>query len=160
MKSLTLIRVSDIGDTPDGQRGMVVLEDLEQRFCLAFATDPHETQRLAREMGRARCACNPVYDFIQSLLAAFQARITRVVLDDAGERGITAFVNLAISPAGDEMTLRCYPPDALALALRSNAPIYATRAAFAHAVPRSPRHVLPAGSNVSRWLERLNPGDF
>ena len=160
MRGLTLIRLRDVGDTPDGQRGMVVLEDLEQQRCLAFATDPHETQRLAREMGRARCACNPVYDFIQSLLATFQATITRVVLDDAGEKGITAFVDLAVAPAGEGVTLRCYPPDALALALRSKAAIYATPAALTHAVPRPRRHGPPAAGAVTGWLEKLKPEDF
>ena len=154
------MRIRDLGSTRDNQRSVIVLEDLEQRFRLAFVTDPHEAHRLAREMRRARCACNPVYDFIQSLLDAFQATIIRVVLADAGCRGIGARVELSLRGASKGMVLPCYPPDALALALRAKAPIYAMASALAHAKRLSSRHAIPSDRDVRRWLEELNPEDF
>lgn len=42
------------------------------------------------EMGdeqHGQCRCNPVYDFIESILDAFLATITRVVVEDAGNHG-------------------------------------------------------------------------
>lgn len=141
---------------------MVVLEEVEQRFRFAFATDPHEARRLARTLGLARCSCNPVYDFVQAILDSFDAAIERVVLDDAGGgRGISAAVHLR--HAGGELILPCYPPDALALALRTGAPIYATEQVLAHAWPRGapPAAGPPPGpGEVSRWVERVKPEDF
>lgn len=141
------------------QRAIVVLEDVEQRFRLTFSTDPHEAHRLAREMGRARCACNPVYDFIQSVLCTFQATISRVVLDDVEGKGIGALIYLRRADA--ELSLPCYPPDALALALRAKVPVYASAKVLAHAQALSASGTLPAGpADVSQWLEQLKPEDF
>lgn len=157
---MVLMRVRDVGDAPDGQRARVILEDVEQRLCLAFATDIHEARRLARVVGRARCRCNPVYEFIESVLGALQVTMTRVVLDDTGDRGIGALVDLKVGVGGPALTLRCYPPDALALALRTDAPIYATRQALAHAVPFSACRAPALNDDLRKWLDRLTPEDF
>ena len=45
----------------------------------------------------------------------------------------------------------CYPPDALALVLRTGVPIYATAAALSPAQP---------DVAVSDWLEHVKPDDF
>jgi len=141
------------------ERTLIVLEDVEHRFRLKFCTDPHEAERLAREMGRARCSCNPVYDFVHALLRALRATITHVVLDDAGLRSIRAVV--CLEREGLEIALPCYPPDALALALRARVPIYATAGALAHAEPLSPDDAPPsAPADLREWLERVKPEDF
>lgn len=156
---MVLMRILDLACSADHQRAIVVLEDMEQRVRLTFSTDPQEAHRLAREMGRARCACNPVYDFIQSLLCTFQATISRVVLDDMGGKGISALIYLWRAEA--ELSLPCYPPDALALALRARVPVYATTKVLAHAQPLSAPGTLPPGPpQVTQWLERVKPEDF
>ena len=154
-----LMRIREVTCSHDQHRTLVVLEDMEQRFRLAFATDPHEAHRLARELGRARCTCNPVYDFILSLLDTFRATLSRVVLDDAGSKGIRALVHVETPEA--ELTLSCYPPDALALALRVKAPVYATDEALVHAQSLSASGTFPAEpADVRPWLERVKPEDF
>lgn len=156
---MILMRILDVACSADHQKAIVVLEDVEQRFRLTFSTDPHEAHRLAREMGRARCACNPVCDFIESLLSTFQATVSRVVLDDAEGKGIGALIYLRRAEA--ELSLPCYPPDALALALRAKAPVYASAKALAHAERLSTPRTLPPGPpEVRRWLERVTPEDF
>lgn len=156
---MVLMRIREVTCSHDPHRTVVVLEDLEQRFRLAFSTDPHEAHRLAREMGHARCACNPIYDFIQSLLHTFQASMTHVVLDDTGSKGIHALVHLQLPE--EKMTLSCYPPDALALALRAKVPIYATPEVLVHAEWLSRPGALTAASEEIRpWLEQVKPEDF
>lgn len=157
---MTPMRVRKIGCTSDKRRAIVVLEDVEQRVWVAFTTDPHEAHRLAREMGRAPCTCNPVYDFIQLLLDGIQATVSRIVLDDAGTRGIGATVDLWLTRRQEGLTVQCYPPDALALALRTKAPIYATPQVLARAQRLSDRPVLPPAEDFLDWLEQVNPDDF
>ncbi|MBI4609013.1 MAG: bifunctional nuclease family protein [Candidatus Rokubacteria bacterium] len=156
---MVLMRIVELACGADQHRAIVVLEDMERHIKLAFSTDPHEAHRLAREMGHARCSCNPVYDFMQSLLGAFRATISHVVLDDMGSKGIGALVCLRQGDVG--LTLSCYPPDALALALRTKVPIYATEAVLARAEARSAPGTLPAGpAEVTGWLEQVKPDDF
>lgn len=154
---MTPMQIRELISCPDHRTTIVVLEDVGQRLRLAMHTDLHQGQRLAREMGRAPCTGNPIYDFIQSLLDSFQAAVSRVMLDDV--QGIGGVIYLRGPEA--ELTFPCYPPDALALALRAKAPIYATPEALAHAEPLSAPETPPEHpADVRQWLERVKPEDF
>jgi bifunctional DNase/RNase len=130
------------------------------RTCgLTFYADLEEAQRLAYVIGQGPCAAQPVYDFIQSLLEAFQTTATRVVLDEVKGALIGSFIYF--QRAESEVVLPCYAPDALALALRGNLPIYATATALAHAerLPSSPS-TPDEREEVTQWLKQVKPEDF
>ena len=156
---MTLMHIRDLLPCSEHNRAIVVLEDAERRCRLAFYVSPHEAHRLAHELGRAPCAGTPVYDFIQALMDAVHASMTHVVLDDVGGTGVGGFIYCR--RAESDVGVPCYVPDALALALRMQRPIYATAAALAHAEP-----LLPAASahgeqtDVKQWLEQVRPEDF
>jgi bifunctional DNase/RNase len=153
------VRVLEIACSADHQRTLIVLEDLAQRFRITFAADVHEARRLAREMGRARCTCNPVYDFIQSLLGTFEATISRVIIDDLDGKGIGAVI--CLQRAEGALSLPCYPPDALALALRAKVPVYASLKVLAHAQRlTAPGTFSPGPTEVRQWLEGVRPENF
>jgi hypothetical protein len=71
---------------------IVMLEDVHERLRLTFYADLEEAQRLAHVIGRGPCAGQPIYDFIQSLLEAFQTTATRVVLDEVRGELIGSFI--------------------------------------------------------------------
>lgn len=157
---MTSMRIRALLSSPEKDRAVIVLEDAEQRRRLAFSADLHETHRLGRVLGGTPCACNPIYDFVESLLGAWQATITHVVLDDAGDLGIGAVVEL--KHADTSLTMSCYAPDALALALRAKVPIYATARALALMRPRTAAEEAPSPSStdLKHWLDCVSPGDF
>ena len=157
---MTPMRIRALLTSPEKDRAVIVLEDAEERLRLAFSADLQETHRLGRALGSTQCGCHPIYDFVESLLGACQARITHVVLDDTCDLGIGAVVEL--EHANMRLTIPCYPPDALALALRAKVPIYATARALAHARPLAAAGDAPSPSptDVSQWLEQVSPGDF
>jgi bifunctional DNase/RNase len=156
---MILMHIRDLLACSEHNRVIVVLEDAERRFRLAFYVSRDEAHRLAYELGRARCAGTPVYDFIQALMDAVHAPMTRVVLDDVGGTGVGGFIYCR--RAESDMGVPCYMPDALALALRMKRPIYATDAALAHAEPLPPSASAHGEqSDVKEWLERVRPEDF
>ena len=57
---------------------------------------------------------------------------------------------------GAELPVPCYPPDAIALALRTGVPVYATAAALSHAEPAPP----PPPREITAWLDQVRPDDF
>jgi bifunctional DNase/RNase len=91
---------------------------------------------------------------------ALQATITHVVLDDAGDLGIGAVVEL--EHAEMPLTIPCYPPDALAVAVRAKVPIYATARALAHAKSLTTSADVTSASptDAKQWLEGVSPEDF
>jgi bifunctional DNase/RNase len=153
---MILMRLKELAACTRHHRALVVLEDRERSRLLTFYADPEETRRLARALARGPRACHPVYDFVRALLGTLGASALRVVLDDVDGRGVGALVHLRQGQR--ETVVTCYPPDALALALREQLPIYATAAALDHAMPAAPS--TEASGDTARWLDRVRPQDF
>ena len=156
---MTLMQLREVTCCPEHSHGIIVLENVGQELTFAFSVDPEEARRLARVIGSDRSACPPIYDFIEAMVEAFQATLTRVVLDDPTGTGITGCVTF--QQAGSERNLSCYSTDALALAVRTKVPIYVTARVLALASQPSPSP--SAGDereDVREWLERVKPEDF
>jgi bifunctional DNase/RNase len=78
---------------------------------------------------------------------------------DAEADGICA--TLVLEHEGIEFALPCDPADAIALALLTNTPIYATADALTHACPLTHSHGQAIDHpHVAQWLERVRPDDF
>lgn len=150
---MTLMQVTEMRLCPTHRTAVVELHDAQQRRIMTFSAEPSEAARLARVMECGPQACHPVFDFVRGLLCSFEAGVARIVLDDVQGEGISGTVFVAWG--GAELPVPCYPPDAIALALRAGVPIYATAAALSHAAPATP---LP--DTVGDWLDRVRPGDF
>jgi bifunctional DNase/RNase len=88
------------------------------------------------------------HDLLTTLIDRVKATVTKVVVHDL--RDNTFYASIYLEADGQEVKLDARPSDAIALALRSGAPIFA-------------RHDLLAASETERvqaWLEDLKPTDF
>lgn len=112
-----------------------------------------EANRLIRVVHRS---CTPIYSLVLDMLGRLGSVITRTVVIDGGD-GVAGSVVLCRGE--EEITLPCHPADALALALRTRAPILATDEALAHACPAHPAS--PAGlAEAAPWVRDIRPEDF
>jgi bifunctional DNase/RNase len=133
-----------------------VLETSAQDRAIAFAIPMNEADRLAAVLGLTR-VCSPVCDRVLSVTRRLDAAIRHALIDATGDR-ITAA--LALRHQAEEMTLRCHPADAVTLAVRAKAPIYATAAALATGCGGGPRGLDAPAGGVARWLATVRPDDF
>jgi uncharacterized protein len=150
---MTLMHLRGLRLCPTHRIAVIQLDDAQRHLTMTFSAEPREASRLARVIELGAQACNPALDFVRALLDSFEAGVARIVLDDVQGQGIAGLVY--VGWGGAELPVPCYPPDAIALALRAGVPIYATAAALSHAEPASPR---PDG--LEAWLERVRPDDF
>jgi bifunctional DNase/RNase len=156
---MVLMQIRELNFCAHHKRGLIVLEDAQQRLTLAFNVHPDEVPRLSQIMKGVKHVVHPLYDFIGSLLDAFLISPTDIVLDDVPQRGLMAFVY--VERAGTRLSVPCYAPDALALAVQMKTPIYATDRALVHAEPRSSSpSLLDVEDDVQAWLARVKPTDF
>src|SRR5262245_40759068 len=132
------MRVRTVTHTPGAPSAVAVLETLTDDRTLALTIPLDEAHRLARALGLGLCRCAPIYDLVEELLTALNTSITRAVLEAEEHR-----IGAALTLGADTRILSCHPADALALALRSQAPVYATLAALAHACPAGPHDHAP-----------------
>jgi bifunctional DNase/RNase len=149
---MTLMQVREMRLCAAHRAAVVQLDDAERRVTLTFSAEPREATRLARVLEAGPQVCNPALDFVRALLDSFEAGVSRIVLDDVQGEGIAGLVY--VGWGGAELPVPCYPPDAIALALRAGVPIYATAAALSHAEPA------PLPEDAGGWLARVRPDDF
>ena len=144
---------------PDAQEATLVLKDVTGCLALAFVIPMNEANRLSRVLGHAACTCAPVYELLLELAGHGGLTVRRTVLDGDAE-GICAA--LVIERDGVPIEVSCHPADAVAVALRTDSPIYALAGAMDHACRvGQPRTDGEGGStDLARGLRDVRPGDF
>jgi bifunctional DNase/RNase len=88
------------------------------------------------------------HDFMKSFLDAYNAKVISVVITDLSEH--TYFSKIHLMYEDSEYTVDARPSDAIALALRSNAPVFASHSVITK----------QSSEELEQWLENLKPEDF
>ena len=99
------------------------------------------------------------HDLMKDLLDELGARIERIVVSDL--RDSTFYADIVISIAGATHSVSARPSDAVALAVRYGAPVYAEEGVLAEA-SRAPGEGVPDEivEQFKEFIEQVNPEDF
>jgi bifunctional DNase/RNase len=154
---MTEMRVRALTQGPDPHQALVILETTTGDRCLGLIVPGNEAGRLAQVLGLMPCSCTPIYDLVLGVLGRVGGRVVRTTVVGAPDGVAGALV---LSHEGVEFVLSCHPADGLALALRSQSPIYATPEALAHACPSPGTEPAPGADDVARWIAAVRPADF
>ena len=128
------MEVMGIQADPQSGAPMVFLRGKQEKRELVMFIGPFEAQAIALPLQGTRPPRPFTHDLMLEALHRLQAKVKRVVI--TGIRESTYLADLVLDVQGQEMLLDSRPSDAIALALRENAPILAADAAFAR-TPRS-----------------------
>ena len=88
------------------------------------------------------------HDLIRNLTEHLGLKVAKVVVTDV--KSNTYYATIYLESKESEQTVDSRPSDAIALALRTRSPIYATRDVLARQTPEA----------VDPWLKRLNEKEF
>lgn len=125
-----LYEMEVLGIQPDPQSGapMVFLRGREDRRELIMYLGRCEAQGIALPLQGSRPPRPQTHDLMLEIVRRLQGKVQRVVITEMRES--TYFANLVLEVGGRELALDARPSDAIALALRVDAPILAAEAAF------------------------------
>jgi bifunctional DNase/RNase len=99
------------------------------------------------------------HDLMKDLLDELGARIERVVVSDL--RDSTFYADIVVSLAGAVHSVSARPSDAVALAVRFGAPVFAEEGVLAEA-GRAPGEGVPDEivEQFKEFIDHVNPDDF
>ena len=100
----------------------LVLGEVGGNRRLPIIIGAFEAQAIALELEKIQPPRPMTHDLIRSLFDALGAEVTDVVIDDLREG--TFFAKIRYGADGDEATLDARPSDAVALAVRTDAPLF------------------------------------
>lgn len=126
-----------------------------------------EGTAIARELNRAPAQRPLLHDLFCTVLQGMHARLEKVVVDSLGDN--TFFAQLHLKQQDTTVIADARPSDAIALALKCQAPIYVDEAVletagkrgdFAAGATERPAPAAEASEDLRAWLENLRPEDF
>lgn len=137
----TLYEMEVMGVAPDPASGapIVYLRGTQDRRELSMFIGPFEAQGILLPLQRMRPPRPYTHDLMLETIHRLQAKVKRVIITEL--RDSTYFATLILDAQGQEVVLDARPSDAIALALRENAPILAAEKVFV----RPPRDGRPEG---------------
>ena len=137
---------------------IVILRDAESQRVLPIWVGPVEANAIVLQIENVAPPRPMTHDLLKSVLSELGAILVRVVITDLKDN--TYYAYLELDRQGEALILDARPSDAIALSLRTRAPIFVHSRVLdqAQSVDVSADQV--DQERLQRWLESLDPDDM
>ena len=152
------VRIRGLMMDPSTRMPIVVLNDLAGEVVLPIWVGLFEANAIALEIEKATTPRHMTHDLLRSAISGLNARVTRVVVGALRED--TFHATIWMDQGGEVVALDARPSDAIALALRSDCPIFVSKQVFDHARRASDGASSLTPEDLRRWLESLNDDEM
>ena len=125
---------------PVSNSPIVVLKDDEEKFFLPIWVGIFEANAIALQLENVSHAASDDARPAPNIIAELDARVTRIVINDLRDSTFFAQIRMIVHRAGGDtmLELDARPSDAIALALRTEAPIYVAQSVLDQAQTITP----------------------
>lgn len=159
-----LIEMKVAGLIVDGSGNvpLLILKDKEDRFCVPIVIGLPEARAIVAELQEEKYPRPLTHDLLKSVIEIAGSKVEKIEVTDL--RDDTFFASIYLSTGGKTRVLDSRPSDAIALALRTKAPIFVDERVIEKLGGEEMR-ARPAftGDEKQKWgelLESLKPEDF
>jgi bifunctional DNase/RNase len=143
---------------PVTQMPIVVLRDLSGDTILPIWVGVYEANAIALEIEKIATPRPLTHDLIKTMLLGMNARVERVVVSEL--RDDTFYAVIWLDQDGQKMSVDARPSDALALALRTDSPIFVDDSVLANSKVATSEEKVSQHEELRQWLENLNDEHF
>lgn len=137
---------------------IVLLRDADNQRVLPIWVGPVEANAIALQIENIAPPRPMTHDLLRSLLTELGATLERVIIADL--RDNTFYAYLQIRRGDETQLLDARPSDALALALRTRAPVFVDVRVLEQAKTVDVSTEQADQERLQRWLESLDPDDL
>lgn len=137
---------------------IVILRDEDGQRTLPIWVGPVEANAIALQIENVAPPRPMTHDLLRNLLAGLDAQLQRVIISDLKDGTFYAYLELVRH--GEVVFVDARPSDALALSIRTKAPVFVDTSVLdqARTVEISSDQV--DRERLQRWLESLDPDDL
>ena len=157
MTQLVAMSIKGLMLDPVSNSPIVVLKDDAEKFFLPIWVGIFEANAIALQLENVSTPRPMTHDLLRNMIAELDARVTRVVINDL--RDSTFFAQIRVMTGERTLELDARPSDAIALALRADAPIYVAQSVLEQAQTISPDSE-DQDEKVKKWFEQLDTEDL
>lgn len=154
------VRIRGLMMDPATSMPIVVLKDVSSDAVMPIWVGIYEANAIAIEIEKVAAPRPMTHDLTRNLIRHLDARLEKVVITELKDDTFYSVLWLRRT-GGEQMVVDARPSDALALALRSDCPIYVTETVLEQAKLNTSGPVeSQAGEQLRNWLEGLNDEDL
>lgn len=138
---------------------VIILKDMESKMFLPIWIGQFEATAILMELQGIESARPLTHDLLKTIIGTMDATLEKVIIDDI-EDG-TFYAKLHFKKDGKELpVIDARPSDAIALAVRMKAPIYALDKVVDKATVSAELQADDEINQFKEFLENVNPEDF
>ena len=137
---------------------IVVLKDVSGTAILPIWVGIYEANAIALEIEKVATPRPMTHDLIRNLLFGLETGVKKVVVSDLKED--TFYAMIWLEKDGEMISVDSRPSDALALALRTDCPIYVEEQVIRTSKATSSVSDKVTNDELKKWLESLNDEDL
>ncbi|MBI5675338.1 MAG: bifunctional nuclease family protein [Nitrospirae bacterium] len=133
---------------PRSNMYILLLREINGHDTLPIWIGKPEADSIALAMGKIVTPRPMTHDLIKNVVSELKMKITKIVITDIIEN--TYYAGIYVDQGEEEIVIDSRPSDAIAVAIRVNAPIFVEE------------HVISIRNNdeLEDWLKNLKPEDF
>ena len=151
--SIKGLMVDPITNTP-----IVILRDKDGQKVLPIWVGIFEANAIALQIENIATPRPMTHDLLRNVIHDLKAEVLKIVVCDLQENTFYALIYLGLN--GDTVAIDARPSDAIALALRTRAPIFVEDTVIDHAKTVDFTTEKADADRLHKWLESLDPDDL
>ena len=160
MNDLIAMSIKGLMLDPVSNSPIVVLKDDDEKFFLPIWVGIFEANAIALQLENITTPRPMTHDLLRNLIAELNARVIRIVINDLRDSTFFAQIRLAVGTGVDRtLEVDARPSDAIALALRTEAPIFVAQSVLDQAQTITPEDG-DSEEKTKQWFENLSPEDL
>jgi bifunctional DNase/RNase len=119
---LIKMKVSGLTIDPLTNTPIVILKDMQEKKAIPIWIGLFEASAIATELEKITFSRPMTHDLLTDILRVLGVEVTKIEINDL--RNNTFFANICLVKDGKNLVIDARPSDAIAIALRANAPIF------------------------------------
>lgn len=156
MSNLVPMTIKGLMLDPVSNSPIVVLKDGDEKIFLPIWVGIFEANAIALQLENIATPRPMTHDLLKNVMNHIDATVTKIVINDLRDSTFYALIHVTVGSRMLEIDAR--PSDAIALALRTAAPIFVEQSVLDQAqtiaADESPE------DKLKKWLESVNPEDL
>jgi len=137
---------------------VVIITDRDEKGFIPIVIGPAEAGAISEGLEGKKRPRPMTHDLLKNLIEALHAKVERVVIHDL--RDETYYARIYLKTRDGETDIDARPSDAIALALRTDAPIYVSEEVAARALQVNQQQADEDMEEFRKFLETVTPEDF
>jgi bifunctional DNase/RNase len=137
---------------------IVILKDKDGERVLPIWVGIFEANAIALQIENIVTPRPMTHDLLRNIITDLEGRVDRVVVSDLKENTFYAIVHLTVR--GERIAVDARPSDAIALALRTRAPILVEESVIENAKTVDFASERADNDRLQKWLESLDPEEL